>query len=279
MYYNEGPSRFAFDGLLMDWDTEDPLHIQVCEDATELQRRHAEIKGRILQAVFLDGLLGESFGELTHLVVSPGTISNVNLGHYLKTWNGRVEVPGVFGPCHLQQSGAAVTCRLYVTYVEVAAQVVMLQTRDSERTRLQLQINPHVRLSIAIGLETTAELQEGATLETWDGRSVPLELDGLRVVGDLDTIEYRDLHLAAHVFKPPSVVEWRGFLGHHSRPWTTHDLEFERDLLQNQPVCETIVTHFRGRVPGWPMFADSQPENPVGLYGGWVGVRFRQLAA
>ena len=75
-------------------------------------------------------------------------------------------------------------------------------------------------------------------------------------------------------FIPEPLVEWRGFLGGHSKP-TADD---RADTMSLTGTCETIADQFSTPVPGWPTNVDTpggpEGDDPAGIYGGQVRIDF-----
>lgn len=272
-HYNLAFSRNRFDELRLSnfSPNDDRPRINVCDAGTPLQQATAEIKNRVLDAV-----LGQQFGDvrfdrLDHQQIPDG---NRSLGYYLRAFEAEpgVEIPGVYGQCRLAKSGCPVTCRLNIVEIHVSAYVVLLYLRRTMQTPLLRHVEPHIRFLIAIRTETTATLEGGECfLDAWDGSRRRLTLDGLSVTPPVDEIEFRDTQ--GRIVMPPSIVEWRGFLGEHSVPKAQRD--FRRVVDLRLSVSSEVASRMQGiDVPGWPMLAESRPDAPEGIYRGKVVVGF-----
>lgn len=272
-WYNEHGSRDRFAELCLDYS--DPPRIEGCPNAKPHQVAAVALKNRVLQAISTDTFGGRRFDRIDHTLNQRG---NVALGRYERTWLDQtgIEIPGVFGPCRLAKSGCPVEAKLYLTFVGVFAFVHLFWLRtDMQGGSLFRGLEPYIKLLIVGGLEARVRLPDECAMETWDGRSIPLTLDGLAVQPEgLDWVEFVDPD-GLPLQQPPLAVEWRGSIDGHSTPRSI-DLRRNVDLVTEPFLCDAVadvVQHVP--VNGLPSAADSQPDNPHTLYGGQVKVSYR----
>lgn len=271
-WYNEHGSRDRFAELCLDYS--DPPRIEVCPDAAPQSIGLANLKNRVLTAIATEPFGNLRFDRIDHTLNQRG---NVALGRYERTWSDPtgVLVPGALSLARLAKAGCPVEANLYLTSVGVYAFVHLFYLRTGMGASLFRWVEPYIQLLIVAQLETRVRLFEECALETWDGRSIPLALDGLNVVPEgLDWIEFSDRD-GRPLQQPPRVVEWRGSIDGHSRP---RSIDFRRRLdLQTEPVLCDAVADLIQHVPvnGLPSAAGSQPDNPHTLYGGQVKVSYR----
>lgn len=268
-YYNLDQSRQRFNELWLHYD--DP-RIGIDEDATELQQASADIKNRVLEAITMRNFDDIRFDRLDHQQLIYG---NAGLGYYERRWEGRYELTDAYGACRLAQSGCPVECRLFITRIVVLAHVVLEHLRPTMLDAETRQYEPHVRFLIFAELETEARLNGSCSLTRWDGQVIPLSLDGLIVQPPgTDWIVFRDSR--NRMLKPPPSVEWRGFLGGHSRPYSSWYYRGYCDPAGVTDVCEQVVEMFQD-VPiyGWPVRVDQDQDHPWGIYRGSVTIGLR----
>ena len=234
------------------------------------------LKNRVLEAISTDTFGGRRFDRIDHTLNQRG---NVALGRYERTWLDPtgIEIPGVFGPCRLAKSGCPVEAKLYLTFAGVFAFVHLFWLRTDMGSTLFRGLEPYIQLLIVGGLEARVRLPEECAMETWDGRSIPLTLDGLTVQpAGLDWIEFVD-PAGLPLQQPPVAVEWRGSIdGHSGRPHRSIDHRRNVDLVAEPFLCDAVADVIQHvPVKGLPSAADSQPDNPHTLYGGQVKVSYR----
>lgn len=271
-WYNEHGSRDRFAELCLDFS--DPPRVELCPEATPQATALANLKNSVLDTIATESFDGRRFDRIDHELNLRG---NVAMGRYERTWSdpAGVLVPNVFGPCRLAKAGCPVEATLHLTFVGVFAFVHLFYLRTGMGASSLRWVEPYIKLLIVAGLETRVALPDECALETWDGRSIPLALNGLNVQPEgLDWIEFMDRE-GRSMQQPPLVVEWRGSIDGHSRP---RSMDFRRRLdLQTEPVLCDAVADLIQHVPvtGLPSAADSQPDSPNTLYGGQVKVSYR----
>lgn len=269
-YNTDKESRARFNWLDLDWTMDRP-HIDPGPEPTDFQAAVAASKDRVLHDVLGNTYDGITFDRVDHRHAY--TQGNGALGYYERTWAGDHIVPGVYGACRLAKAGTPVTCQMHVKGVVLAAYVVLEHLKATQQSASTDRLmEPHMRFQVIVELETVAVPSAPIVLKKWDGTTQTLLLDGLNVVPDVDWIEYVDPE--GRAFKPPSVVEWFGFLGEHSRPRAR---DFRKSVGGNHGTVVANRTADRIRnvpIPGWPMYAESHPESPQGVYAGTVFVSY-----
>jgi len=189
----------------------------------------------------------------------------------------RVDFPGAglivgggLGTCRLNKSLARLECSLGISFAEMACTLVLTHLRDTTvySSPIVRYVEPEARFHIVVGLRLNILAPEGATIETWDGRTIPLAIqDGTGIVDPpIDAVRLfspsgAPLHL-------PRVVEWRGFLGGHSLPSS----QAMRQTLEGSPETHLGIANWLADIfaigslpiPAWPYRVGSEPEAPYG---------------
>lgn len=225
-----------------------------------------------------------------------------------------VEVPGGSGMGRLRQAGCEFQYRTYITQVKITCRLILQQYH---RTNAKY-INPLVRLHIiAITTIYISRLYERRKPGTRIGprhnqridfqpclftpfslaQPVHLEQIGRWTAHDgyiprLSTEEslgdygesFMFFNADGRQFIPSRVIEWRGFLGGHSKP-TSEDQRVALGI-HSFGSCEWVADRLNSQtpggrgiiVPGWPTHVDSYAEgrvdDPAGIYGGHVRLEF-----
>lgn len=233
---------------------------------------------------------------------------NTDVGLYRREWvgtrNTAVQVPGGSGVGRLRQAGCAFAYTTYITRVKIVCRLILQQHRP--RSREGGWLNPLVRLHIiattTITVSAPVDDQVAGTagsvpglfplcdfVSSKDGSSVNLavanEWDSSTgentyvLYGRGQPINYDESFMFfdadGRQFIPSQFVDWRGFLGGHSKPTS------EEQLPYWSSDCAEIAQGFRAIVPGWPTHVDTpggpDGDDPAGMYGGHVRVEFSEF--
>lgn len=226
-----------------------------------------------------------SFDRLDHRAVTEG---NSLIGLFQREWIGTpdtlVKVPGGSGTGRLLQAGCTFDYSTWITRVRIVCRLILHQHRNiNPALAWPKRVVPLVRLHIIATTTMTVDNLVpcdfvSARNEQPVGVEVRNEWTGNEYVQVLSPSYGESLmffNADGRQFIPSPLVEWRGFLGGHSKP--TSDEQAMGLSLISGSSCETIA-QFAAIVPGWPTNVDTpggpDGDDPAGTYGGHVVVEF-----
>lgn len=271
----------------------------------------AEFKNKIL--AFVDSTREFGDLKFDRLDAVPGNANLSNYRRYYDGGDGGTVMSGdnsPYGACRLTQSKIPLIATLRVLKIIYHALVVPESlTPDYRQASPERTIEPHIEFQIAIQVVTDVEFdlpdpgEEGPPapptwMQSWRPADDPKRVRHLTLnrttdsrgyvlysVDDqlgnrgVDTIEYLDTD--GRQVTPPMLVEWQGHLGGHGeKDRRCTDQRVGIGLAPLAHPDEGLnywwnALHGRGRsVGGWPTFAETRPDKPMGPYEGYVGVRF-----
>lgn len=277
-YYNENlASRLRFEEMHI-LQNNASFRVQPNADARDAAR--VRFKNRVLSAI-KSASFPVRFDRLDHRVVFDG---NIGLGWFFRLFNGEYEIPDVFGPCRLRQSGGLVECRCFVTYVKVSCQMLPIgENANNTNTTPYIRVRPHTRFRIWAELEIRATAPSPLVMrQLWRDdqdplRATPLSLDNSgklpRVVPDVDDIIF--VGQDGEDFIPDTRVTWWGFLGANSTPSAYQIPGAVNTTPTAGGICGALADSLTGVVvPGFPTHLDTNPEDPNLVYDGSVTLGF-----
>lgn len=223
-----------------------------------------------------------------------------------------VKVPNGSGTGRLRQAGCLFDYSTFITRVKIVCRLILQQHRHVNPDDTRKYIYPLARLhiialtSIRIGnlhRPTERGVDVGCGfVSSRDGEPVDLDVrnewmgEGFSNVlyglarqqppvdpglfePEIGVADYGESFMFfnsdGQQFIPSPFVEWRGFLGGHSKP-TSED---QREGIGTGLSC-TRIAELRLAVPGWPTHVDTpggaDGDDPAGVYGGHVVVEFEQ---